>query len=749
MDSDNDRGKNIQKSQEPSRKKLCSSMDKGKGKLFAREHNDNDYNNIQFQFPNIFSNLTEALSLSPSSPMMFDYNQNQRPSSIGNSRSTSLTMHPPTYNDSIPPPSPIQPNQQLNQRPLPVTMDPSTYYNYMSSSPSKLFDQQQNQRPLPVGNTGFTPVTMDPSTYYYYKSLSSSKLLDEHHNQRSLHVGNTNSTPFRMDPPTYNNFISSNNNLFSQTKEPSRIPTPHSMEPPIYSKCKTDISEYLYSNNIDPNVVESPSFQELLNIGGKGSQLQSSVPTVNDLREGMLSKKFHEIQTWVENIKKSWPLTGCSVILEGWTDEIKGRKLMNVLVDCPMGTVYLQSLDVSKEFGDVYAMENVIEQVIKEIGPKNVLQVLSYASSPWLNGVGLRIEARHESIFWSCSATYCLTMILERVASLRWVEETIEQAKKITRLVHSNPSILGLLENYYLVKSSKIKAVAPFLTLENILMKKMNLRTIFSSRKWKRSRLGSSSSGKNVAKLVMNNKSFWNKVALVVKGSIPIVNVLRLMNDGNSDKDKPHMGIIYETMDQLKETISDEINVEGVKGEFWSIIDEIWNHILHSPLHAAGYFFNPKLFDAQDLVNDHEVASGIWAVVGKYGGDQQTKNLVYQQLRLYQDSKGDFEGGKEEINNFSPDKWWRRFGNHCPELQKLALKVLGLSCNGASSYELKRDVAEKTLSVKETHPSYQKLKEYSFVSYNLHLRELKNSGKKFNIEAHELDPCDDWIVGDY
>ena len=95
------------------------------------------------------------------------------------------------------------------------------------------------------------------------------------------------------------------------------------------------------------------------------------------------------------------------------------------------------------------------------------------------------------------------------------------------------------------------------------------------------------------------------------------------------------------------------------------------------------------------------------------------------------------------------DKWWRRFGNHYPELQRLALKVLGLSCNGASSYELKREVAEKALSVKETHPSYEWLKEYSFVSYNLHLRELKNSGKKFNIEAHELDPCDDWIVGDY
>ena len=422
MDNRNDRGKDLQASHEPSRKKLCSSMDKGKGKMFARDHNDNDYSNIQFQFPSIFSNLTEALSLSPSSPMMFDYNQNQRPSSLGNSRSTSLTIDPPTYNYSIPPLSPLQRSLPVGNTSLPsATMDPSTYYNYMSSSPSKLFDQQQNQRPLstgnsysnfltmdpptcnnslspssfmqsdqhhnqsflPVGNTGFTPLTVDPSTYNnYMSSISSSKLFDQHHNQRSLPVGNTNSTSFTMDPPTYNNSISSslpmlldqqnnqrpslvrNNGLFSQTKEPSRISTPPSMEPPIYSKCKMYISEYLYSNNIDPNVVQSSSFQELLNIGGKGSQLQSSVPTIKDLREDIFCKKFHEIQAWVENIKKSWPLTGCSVILEGWTDEIKGRKLMNFLVACPLGTVYLKSLDVSQEFDDVNAMENVIEQVM-------------------------------------------------------------------------------------------------------------------------------------------------------------------------------------------------------------------------------------------------------------------------------------------------------------------------------------------------------------------------------------------------
>ncbi|KAL2902903.1 putative ABC transporter ATP-binding protein YwjA [Bienertia sinuspersici] len=133
----------------------------------------------------------------------------------------------------------------------------------------------------------------------------------------------------------------------------------------------------------------------------------------------------------------------------------------------------------------------------------------------------------------------------------------------------------------------------------------------------------------------------------------------------------------------------------------------------------------------------------------KLGGDQQSQALITQQLELYQNNIGDFKLGVKQANNLSPVEWWRRYGNQCPELQRFAIKILGLSCNGASSYELRRDNAKKLLSTSEFDPAYKMLMEFNFVSYNLHLKDLKKSGTKFNIEANQIDPFDDWIAGEY
>ena len=57
------------------------------------------------------------------------------------------------------------------------------------------------------------------------------------------------------------------------------------------------------------------------------------------------------------------------------------------------------------------------------------------------------------------------------------------------------------------------------------------------------------------------------------------------------DVDKPVMGYIYESMDLAKE--AKYMNDETKYMPLWDIIDERWDRQLHSPLHAAGYFFNP------------------------------------------------------------------------------------------------------------------------------------------------------------
>lgn len=57
-----------------------------------------------------------------------------------------------------------------------------------------------------------------------------------------------------------------------------------------------------------------------------------------------------------------------------WTDGV-GRTLINFLVNCPKGTIFLKSLDGSEYIKDAKLIHKMINDVIDEVGEKNVVQV--------------------------------------------------------------------------------------------------------------------------------------------------------------------------------------------------------------------------------------------------------------------------------------------------------------------------------------------------------------------------------------
>eukprot|EP00253_Pinus_taeda_P004304 PITA_04304 len=112
---------------------------------------------------------------------------------------------------------------------------------------------------------------------------------------------------------------------------------------------------------------------------------------------------------------------------------------------------------------------------------------------------------------------------------------------------------------------------------------------MFSSDEWNQSNWSNKPEGKELKRKVYE-ETFWRKAAEVVKLAEPLVKVLRLV-----DGERLAMGFIYEAMDQAKERIKTIYKDRVAKyGPIWAIIDERWNNQLHRPIHAAGYFLNPR-----------------------------------------------------------------------------------------------------------------------------------------------------------
>lgn len=511
---------------------------------------------------------------------------------------------------------------------------------------------------------------------------------------------------------------------------------------------KKCVGRFFYETNTDFSVVNSPSFQLLINGTVGCGKTNYKVPSLQELNGWILQEQVKEVQEHVEKIRQSWARTGCRILFDGWIDE-KGRNLVTFIVDCPQGPVYLKSSDVSAFVDNVDALQLLLDGVIKDVGVQNVLQVISFSSSGWVEALGKQFMDRYRSIFWTLDASYCLELILDKMAIMDEIRETLGKAKVISKLIHGHPAVLSLLRNYtdchYLLKPSRFRSAMPFLTLDNLISEKQSLSAMFASSEWKNTTWASRIEGKSVASLVAD-PSFWKGAEMVIKATMPLVKVLRLINGD----DKRQMGHIYETMDPVKETIKEEFNEkESQYMPLWQVIDEIWDGSLHSALHAAGYYLNPSLFYSDDFHDDSEVAFGLLCCIIRLAPDQRIQDLISRQLEAYRHSKGAFSEGSsfEQSNKFSPASWWSVYGEEYPELQQFATRILSQTCAGATKYRLKRSLAEKMLTNGRNPLKQQVLSDLEFVHYNLQLQKQHSElGGNGDTLADEIDPMDDWIV---
>ncbi|KAF5187093.1 Hat transposon superfamily protein [Thalictrum thalictroides] len=447
----------------------------------------------------------------------------------------------------------------------------------------------------------------------------------------------------------------------------------------------------------------------------RGGSSGFEIPSCDEL-SSLIQDEMKDIHHYVKEVRQSWQSTGCTILLDRWTDE-KGCSLVNFLVDCPKGPIFLKSADITGTIGNVNAMISLIDEVIEDVGVENVVQVITYTSSEFMDKVGKQLMNKYRTIFWSVCASHCITLMLQKIGMMKTMRRVWSQANTITKFIYSDETLLRLVKEHThgrdLIMSSRIKSTIPFLTLENIVSENENLMIFFDSSTWKTSNWAHTAMGRELSNVV-EDPTFWTEATLVLKATIPLVRSLLLVNGGH---DNPLVPIIYETMDQVKETIKKEFRNKNYM-PFWDAIDEIWDNTLHSHLHSAGYFLNPSLHYSSDFSSDSEVATGLSCCIVHMGEDHKTQDCISLQLDKYRTAMGTFgeEIAVDDRTKLPPVTWWSLYGSQCPELQKFAIRILSQTCCGASRYNLRRSSSE------QRQTQGMKCGGIEFVQHNAHLQ---------------------------
>uniref|UniRef100_A0A7N2N0K5 BED-type domain-containing protein n=1 Tax=Quercus lobata TaxID=97700 RepID=A0A7N2N0K5_QUELO len=368
-------------------------------------------------------------------------------------------------------------------------------------------------------------------------------------------------------------------------------------------------------------------------------------PSFYELRGPLLKNVVHEVNDFLLYIKNDWKVYGCLLMSNGWTNQ-KQQPIMNFLVYCPRGAMFLKSIDTSSLTKDAENLFNIFDYVVQEIGVEYIVQLITNNASAYKKA-GKKLQQKYGTLFWSPCAAHCIDLMLENIANPRWfplIDEAIKKAKKITKFIYNHGVVLDLMRQDFtngrdLCRPAITRFATNFLSLQSMLRFKKEVRQMFTCDKWLSCPHAKTAVGKEISKIVLEDYAFWSQCKHIVKVSKPLVRVLRLV-----DRDeKPAMGYLYEAMDKAKEEIKRRLkNKISLYGHYVRVIDTRWDKQLHSPLHAAGCFLNHAIYFRPSFKRQNEVQRGLLSTLMSLVPDPDIQDKISSQLDEYKKSIGDF-----------------------------------------------------------------------------------------------------------
>jgi len=122
------------------------------------------------------------------------------------------------------------------------------------------------------------------------------------------------------------------------------------------------IARWWYDSNIPFNASCSPYYELMLDAifaakkGFKG-------PTMHELRGFLLQKEVSSIDEYLKDFKSSRAKTRCIMMSDGWTDQ-RNCAIINFLIFCPQGTMFLKSVDASDRVKDAHLFQ-LLDEVVE------------------------------------------------------------------------------------------------------------------------------------------------------------------------------------------------------------------------------------------------------------------------------------------------------------------------------------------------------------------------------------------------
>ncbi|XP_028110596.1 uncharacterized protein LOC114309095 [Camellia sinensis] len=235
------------------------------------------------------------------------------------------------------------------------------------------------------------------------------------------------------------------------------------------------ITMWMYDAGIAFNAVSYDSFGPMVEAIGQYDPGMKP-PSFHEVRVPYLKKELNHTNELMRIHKEEWVKYGCSLMSDGWTSQ-NGRTLINFLVNCPRGTMFVESIDASSYSKDGQKLFELLDKFVDDVGEVNIVLIITDSASANVLA-GKFLEAKRPHLFWTPCAAHCLDLILEDIFKLPHMKKTFDRAIQVHGYIYNRPGVLNMMRMFTqlknLVKPAKTRFATAFLTLSRIHQQKNN-----------------------------------------------------------------------------------------------------------------------------------------------------------------------------------------------------------------------------------------------------------------------------------
>jgi hypothetical protein len=188
-------------------------------------------------------------------------------------------------------------------------------------------------------------------------------------------------------------------------------------------------ANFFYQANVAFNVVRHPSFTAAVQATSL-ARFDYEPPSYHAMRTTLLEPTKKHVEAEVKKAtKQSIEVYGATICTDGW-DNVTCRPLMNVMLSCPVGDIFLVSINTTGNKKTKAYIATELKKFIEDVGPRFVTQICIDNATNML-GTMDDIVTTYPHISKQGCAVHALDLMLEDWAKIDQFKDLIQKAKHV------------------------------------------------------------------------------------------------------------------------------------------------------------------------------------------------------------------------------------------------------------------------------------------------------------------------------